>query len=56
MKKTYVQPVMKAAFVQTTEQLMAVSGVPRFDGPQIPGPQGLAKQNNWDIFGEDEED
>ena len=56
MKKTYVQPVMKAAFVQTTEQLMAVSGVPRFDDPKIPGTNGLAKQNNWDIFGEDEEE
>ncbi len=54
MKKMYLSPAMEVAFVQATEILAA--SLPIGKGT-VSGGDALGKENNWDIFGgEDEED
>ena len=53
MKKMYLSPAMEVAFVQATEILAA--SLPIGKGT-VSGGDALGKENNWDIFGSDEEE
>jgi hypothetical protein len=53
MKKVYLSPAMEVAFVQATEMLAA--SLPIGKGT-VSGGDALGKENNWDIFGSEEDE
>ncbi|MBQ7683120.1 MAG: hypothetical protein IJT48_01420 [Bacteroidaceae bacterium] len=54
MNKRYVSPRMEVASGEAIEMLAA--SLPIVQGTTVPGSAALTKSNNWDIFGEDEEE
>ena len=49
MKKTYIAPTLEAVNVQA-QQMMALS----LQGSKADSSEALVKDNDWDIFGEDD--
>ena len=52
--KAYIKPSMETGDVSMTEMLAA--SLPVVTDKTVPGSAALTKPNNWDIFGEDEDD
>ena len=52
MKKTYVSPLLEAASGEATEMLAA--SLPIGEGT-VDGGDALTKENDWDIWSDDEE-